>query len=71
MTPAELRSIMSTLGLSEAGLAKLLRLGHQNNPRQSARTVRRWKSGENPIPGPVVVILDSYMENDGKLPDLN
>lgn len=70
MTPEELRYRMLMLGLSEAGLARLLRLGHQNNPRQSARTVRRWKSGENPIPGPVVVILEAYADHGGQLPDL-
>ncbi len=67
MTPDQLRTYMRALGLSQSGLARLVRLGLQDNPRSDSRTVRRWLSGKNPIPGPVVVILEAYADNDGVL----
>ena len=59
MTPAELRTIRAQLGLSQAGLAALLKVG-------SGRTVRRWEAGERDIPGPAAVALKLLAEN----PDL-
>ncbi len=70
MTPTELRAYMHALGLSEAGLARLLRLGWSDDARQHARTVRRWKSGENPIPRYVDMIMESYIQYNGVLPDI-
>jgi DNA-binding transcriptional regulator YiaG len=51
LTPAELKSARHALGLSAEGFARLVRV-------QSGRTVRRWESGEQDVPGPVLVILD-------------
>jgi hypothetical protein len=56
MTPADLRVAMALLRFSEAGLARALRLG-----KHGAKTVRRWKSGENGIPGPVQVLLETWL----------
>ncbi len=56
MTPDELRAAMATLGLTEAGLAKVLRLG-----KQGARTVRRWKAGDSAIPGPAQVAIEMML----------
>lgn len=50
MTPNELRKIRSQLGLSTAGLAKLLMVS-------DGRTVRRWEAGDREIPGPAIVLL--------------
>lgn len=55
MTPTELRDAMQRLGLTEAGLARALRLG-----KQGARTVRRWKAGKSKIQGPAQVAV-KYM----------
>ena len=42
MTPTELKQARATLGLSAAGLAKVLHLG-------SGRTIRRWEAGDSRI----------------------
>ena len=52
MTPAEIKSARTTLGLSQAGLAEALRLG-----ANGGRTVRRWEAGEMPISGPAEVAI--------------
>jgi DNA-binding transcriptional regulator YiaG len=54
LTGAQLKEARLSLGLSAAGLARLLRMSGAH----AARTVRRWESGELDIPGYVVVILD-------------
>jgi transcriptional regulator with XRE-family HTH domain len=54
-TPAELREAREALGLSADQLAVMVRMG-------DGRTVRRWEAGENEIPGPVVVILETAMD---------
>lgn len=59
MTPTELKTIRNQLGLTQAGLAALLKVG-------SGRTVRRWEAGERAIPGPAAVALRLLSEN----PDL-
>lgn len=51
MTPAELKSIRQSLGLSAEAFAKLVRA-------KSGRTVRYWESGERDIPGSVTVIAE-------------
>jgi hypothetical protein len=53
-TPDELKAARQTLGLSAEGLAMMVRTG-------DGRTVRRWESGENEIPGPVTVVLETAM----------
>jgi DNA-binding transcriptional regulator YiaG len=57
MTPDELREARRKLGLSTAGLAKVLRLGSGG-----ARTVRRWESGDSGIPGPAQVAIEFMRE---------
>ncbi len=42
-----------TLGLSQSGLARALRLG-----ADGGRTVRRWESGEVPVSGPVQLAIE-------------
>lgn len=49
MTPDELRSELSRLGLSQVGAAKALRVND--------KTIRRWASGEIPIPHAVALLL--------------
>lgn len=59
MTPDTLKQIREQLGLSQAGLARLLRL----HPVNGDRTVRRWEHGQVTIPGPATVaveLLDIY-----------
>lgn len=49
MTPAEFRSKLSRLGLSQLGVGRLLGAGE--------RTPRRWASGDSDIPTPVAILL--------------
>lgn len=58
MTPAELKSIRQSLGLSAEAFARLVRV-------ESGRTVRRWESGERDVPGPVTVIAELLREDAG------
>jgi DNA-binding transcriptional regulator YiaG len=51
VTPADLKSARTALGLSAEGFARLVRV-------ESGRTVRRWEAGERDIPGPVQVLVD-------------
>jgi len=52
MTPADLKSIRHSLGLSAEAFARLVRV-------ESGRTVRRWEAGDRDIPGPVIVICEA------------
>ena len=54
-TPDELTAARQILGLSAEGLAMMVRAG-------DGRTVRRWESGKNEIPGPVTVVLETTMD---------
>lgn len=54
MTPERIVEIRGARGLSQAELARLLRLGAHGK-----RTVARWEAGEVPVPGPVSVALDA------------
>lgn len=56
MTPTELKSARKALGLSAAGLARLVRVAE-------GRTVRRWESGESEVPGPVSALLEAILED--------
>lgn len=56
MTPAELKSIRHSLGLSAEAFAKLVRV-------ESGRTVRRWEAGDRDIPGPVIVIAEAARDS--------
>jgi len=52
MTPDEFRSIRSTLGLSQLGLAQSLEI--------SRASVQRWESGRWPVPKTITYAL-AYM----------
>ena len=56
MTPAELKTLRRSLGLSANGLASW---GENVGERvaQSGRTVRRWEAGTAPVPGAVALLL--------------
>ena len=55
MTPTLFRAARVRLGLSQAQLARVLRVG-------SDRTVRKWEGGEREIPGPAVVLMEIFAE---------
>lgn len=59
MTPTELKSIRERFGLTQSGLARILRV-------EDIRTIRRWETGERPISGPASVVLEIMAE--GELP---
>lgn len=60
MTPSEVQSIRKRAGLSQSGLAALLRIA-------DVRTVRRWETGDVPVSGPASVVLE--MLDAGELPE--
>jgi DNA-binding transcriptional regulator YiaG len=51
MTPAQIKTIRQQAGLSQTGLAALLRIA-------DLRTIRRWEKGDVPISGPASVVLE-------------
>jgi len=57
MTPDQIRQVRRALGLSQAELAKVLRMSPD-----SGRTIRRWESGETPITGPASLALEMLAE---------
>jgi DNA-binding transcriptional regulator YiaG len=69
MTPARFKLIREALGLSQADLAGVLRLGSHGK-----RTVARWEAGEVAVPGPVSVALEAlesgWKPGDGKWGEL-
>ena len=60
MSPTEVQSIRKLAGLTQSGLARVLRITDQ-------RTIRRWENGDIPVSGPASVILE--MLNSGELPE--
>lgn len=56
MTPSELKSARHALGLSAEGFAKLMHVA-------SGRTVRRWESGDQDIPGLVAAVTTGLIES--------
>jgi len=55
ITPQDVKRIREGMGLSQADLARLLRMG-----AGAARTVRHWEAGEvDRIPGPVQIALEA------------
>jgi len=60
MTPAEVQSIRKRAGLSQSGLAALLRIS-------DLRTIRRWETGDVPISGPASIIME--LLGAGELPE--
>lgn len=61
MNADKVKEIRAAAGLTQAGLAALLRLGASGK-----RTVRRWEAGEIPITGPASIVLE--MIEAGELP---
>ncbi len=60
MTPTEIQSIRKRAGLSQSGLAALLRIA-------DLRTVRRWEKGEIAVSGPASIVLE--LLDSGELPE--
>lgn len=56
ITKDEFKNARQDLGMSAAQLAKTLRMG-----RRADRTIRRYESGESPIPGPVTVAVEALL----------
>jgi DNA-binding transcriptional regulator YiaG len=59
MTPSEIKSIRQRAGLSQSGLARVLRV-------EDGRSVRRWEAGDRAISGAAAIILE--MLDKGELP---
>lgn len=59
MTPATIKQIRKQAGLSQSGLARLLRIADQ-------RSIRRWEAGEVAVSGPASILLE--MLAAGELP---
>jgi DNA-binding transcriptional regulator YiaG len=58
MTPSTFKSIRERAGLTQSGLAALLRV-------EDLRTIRRYEAGERAISGPVSLLME--MLDDGRL----
>lgn len=56
MTPDALRAHLDRLGLTQVGAARLLEV--------DARTVRRWATGDVPIPKAVEMLLERLTPDD-------
>lgn len=54
MTPAIFKSYRIQLGLSQSGLAELL--------RSDTRTIRRWEAADREIPGPAEVAIEALAD---------
>lgn len=54
MAPAQLKAYRQQLGLTQSGLAALLRC--------DARTVRKWEAGDREIPGPAEVAVEALAD---------
>lgn len=61
-TKEDFRSARGGLGLTAKQMAKVLRMG-----KGSDRTIRRYESGESPIPGPVSVAVEAMVS--GYMPE--
>ena len=59
MNPANLRAARKTLGLTQSGLAKELRLSDKNGDR----SIRVWETEGNTVPGPVQVAVECLLNH--------
>lgn len=59
MTAKQLSVARRRLGMTQAELANALRVGHD-------RTVRRWELGQIPVPGPVEVLIQLWLEQQSE-----
>ncbi len=51
MTPTTFKAIRQRAGLTQSGLAAMLRIA-------DIRTIRRWETGEREISGPVSILME-------------
>lgn len=51
MTPGTFKAIRKRAGLTQSGLAAMLRIA-------DIRTIRRWETGEREISGPVSLLME-------------
>lgn len=58
MTPADLREARQRLGLTQHGLAEVLRMG-----KSGWQSVHRWEKDGNTIPGPVQVAVECLLRH--------
>ena len=58
MTPATFKAIRQRAGLTQSGLAAVLRIS-------DGRAIRRWETGEREISGPVTLLME--LIDQGKL----
>jgi DNA-binding transcriptional regulator YiaG len=65
MTPRELKACRKRLGLSQAELAEVLRMG-----ANGGRTVRRWELGEVPVTGPASVAIELLLAQSEAQPSV-
>lgn len=57
MTPEQLKSARAQLGgLTQSQLAKIIGIKWD-------RTIRKWESGERPVPDAVAMLLNLFLEN--------
>ena len=61
MTPAEFKSARKSLGLTQSGLAEVLRL----SPKNGDRSIRIWETEGNTVPGPVQVAMELLLKANG------
>lgn len=59
MTSSEFKSIRQRAGLTQSGLAAVLRIS-------DLRTIRKWEAGERAVSGPVSLLME--MLDAGTLP---
>ena len=59
MSPHEIKAIRQRFGLTQSGLAGILRIS-------DIRTIRRWETGDIPVSGPASIVLEMMAE--GELP---
>lgn len=57
MTPSDLRAARKTLGLTQSGLARALKM----SPTNGGRSVRNWEKDGNTVPGPVQVAVEHLL----------
>lgn len=51
MTPAQFKAIRQRAGLTQSGLAGVLRIS-------DSRTIRRWENGSRQVSGPVSLLME-------------
>ncbi|MET3995020.1 ribosome-binding protein aMBF1 (putative translation factor) [Bradyrhizobium sp. S3.9.2] len=62
MTQKQFNAALEKLGFTQVGLAAKLELGE--------RSVRRWASGQWPVPTPVAMLLNLMLKTSSTIDDL-